>query len=118
MSNSTSTVCDIIPCGTISLARQVVASFSLVGKSRIHHRRSTVCRFELAETAPTIYRLLCPGCLFIGFAIWALKRHRNYGQRLILWLTVTAGVDTLPYLMGTCGFRKVVRHGKLMFACH
>ena len=43
------------------------------------------------------------GCLLIIAAIWVTRRHRNFGQRLILWLSLTAAVDTVPSLIGDVG---------------
>ena len=38
------------------------------------------------------------GCLFILGSILITRRYRNFGQRLIMYLSISASLDTIPYV--------------------
>eukprot|EP01147_Barroeca_monosierra_P007733 gene7733-7731_t len=41
------------------------------------------------------------GCATILFSIWLYRKQRNFAQRLVMWLTVAATFDSIPYFFGT-----------------
>jgi len=65
------------------------------------------CAFDdddQCETITIVRRCLgslsLTGCLFILGSIVITRRYRNFGQRLIMYLTISASLDTIPYFMG------------------
>lgn len=46
--------------------------------------------------------LLVYNSLFMIGAIVLFRKFRNFAQRLILWLTIAAALDTIPYFMVRC----------------
>lgn len=50
------------------------------------------------RTALATFSLL--GCFFIFASIIITRRYRNFGQRMIMYLSIAACLDTFPYLFG------------------